>query len=436
MVSIVLIQPDSPWAIDPLASHPALGILYLSAYLKAHGFEDVEVIDLTGGVDLWHFPSRFLHADIIGITATTPHFPIAMQLRRKIAELNPDATFIIGGPHATVHPQSCVNAGFDVVVQGDGEKAMVSIAQAYCKFPQMFKDELRLWQTTRVFRDEPILDLDSLPFPDRDAIDIYRYKYVKDGVRYTSMICSRGCLWGKCAFCCQTWTKPARFRSPENCIKEMKFIRDKYGFEGIYFYDDCFNLHRPWLRKFCEQAKPLEMKWRSLIRADITRDQIREMKDAGCVEVFIGQESGSNTILKNIDKGITAEEGLKAIRHCTEENLGVRVGLIIGLPGESLETVEETREWLRQGRKINSELDFDYTICTVYPGSEIWDHPERYDIFFERQNWSKMIYKRPTGSYEGVVSTSHLSTGEILSLQRKIEEEFGSWGLILQKQKT
>lgn len=423
MVRIVLIQPDSPWAIDPLASHPALGLLYISAYLKAHGFEDVEVIDLTGGVDLWHFPSMFLSADIIGITAVTPQFPLTVNLKKSLEKDVPDATFVIGGPHATVHPESCLQAGFNYVVGGEGERALVEIARL-------------VERGEHAHVAGTILDIDKIPFPDRDAIDIYRYKYLKDGIRYTSMICSRGCLWGRCAFCCQTWPKPARFRSPKNCIEEMKLIRDKYGFEGIYFYDDCFNLYRGWLRKICKLAEPLEMKWRCLIRADITRDQVREMKAAGCVEVFIGQESGSNTILKNITKGITAEQGLDAIDICTSEGLSVRVGLIIGLPGESYETVGETRWWLKEARKINPELDFDYTICTVYPGSDIWDHPENYDITFERQDWSKMIYKRATGSYEGIVSTSDLPSEEILWLHDEISKEFGEWGIKLAEKKS
>lgn len=416
---IVLIQPDSPWAIDPLRSHPSLGILYVSAYLKAHGFKDVEVVDLTGGVKL---PS--VEADIIGISASTPQFPIAVDIRNELKKATPEAVFVIGGPHATVHPKSCLEAGFDYVVAGEGERAMLDIAKLPLNTP---------YKT--VVRNLPINDLDSLPFPDRDAIDIYRYKYIKDGVRYTSMVASRGCLWGRCAFCCQNWPKPVRYRTPENCIEEMKLLRDEYGFEGIYFYDDCFNLHRPWLREFCTLLVPqrLGIKWRCLIRADVTRTQAMEMKSAGCVEVFIGQESGSDRILKNINKGITAEQGLEAIRICTDYGLDTRVGLIIGLPGESRETVEETREWLKAARKIDPELDFDYTICTVYPGSAIWDNPERYDIAFERRNWSKMIYKRPVGNYEGVVSTSHLSAEEILSLQREIEEEFESWGLKLAK---
>jgi len=423
MVRIVLIQPDSPWAIDPLASHPALGILYLSAYLKANGFKEVEVIDLTGG----RFPSRTLSADIIGITAVTPQFDEAEHLMETLAELVPEARFVIGGPHATVHPESCLS--FDHVVVGEGEEAMLDLVRGNRpRHGSSFTSERGLHG---IWKYPPIRDLDNLPFPDRDAIDIYRYKYVKDGIRYTSMICSRGCLWGKCAFCCQTWPKPARFRSPENCVEEMKVIRDKYGFEGIYFYDDCFNLHRPWLRKFCRIAEPLEMKFRCLIRADVTRSQVLEMKNAGCVEVFIGQESGSDQILKNIDKGITARQGLEAVQICTDIGLDTRVGLIIGLPGESRKTVEETREWLKTARNINPELDFDYTICTVYPGSDIWNYPTKYDIVFERQDWSKMIYKRPVGSYEGVVSTSRLSAEEVLSLQREVEEEFESWGLKL-----
>ena len=436
MVRTVLIQPDSPWAIDPLASHPALGLLYLSAYLKENGVPNVEVIDLTGGVDFWDYAASISNADIVGFYSTTPHFPLVANLRERFFSINPDALYVIGGPHPTVHRESCIQAGFDEIVVGEGERAILLIVKGLMGRPGLetsiiIRSSQETVKHQIIHRYPPIKDLDSLPFPDRDAVDIYRYKYVKDGIRYTSMICSRGCLWGRCAFCCQTWPKPARFRSPENCVEEMKVIRDKYGFEGIYFYDDCFNIHRRWLSKLCKLMKPLEMKFRCLIRADITRKQVRELVAAGCVDVFIGQESGSDTELKTIDKGITAEQGLKAVRYCTEEGLKVRVGLIIGLPGASHKTAQETRQWLKSTRKINSELDFDYTICTVYPGSAIWNHPEKYDIAFEKRDWSKMIYKRPVGSYEGVVSTSHLSAEEILGLQREIEEEFGSWGLKL-----
>jgi len=414
-VKVSLVIPDSPWAIDPLRSFPPLGVLYISAYLKQHGVE-VEVVDLAGGCSL---PD--IEAEIVGVTAVTPQYPLALDIMRKIKAKNPDILVVGGGSHFTVAGDVALGDGWDWVVKGEGEKAMLSLAVPLIEGKGLLMDQTKI----------PIENLDSLPFPDWDAVDMSRYKYEWRGERCASLIASRGCPWGRCAFCCDTWTKPVRWRSPQNVVNEILELQRR-GYPVVYFYDDCFNLFRPWLKKFCELVKPVGEKWRCLIRSDIEKCQAELMAKAGCIEVFIGQESGSNRILNNIDKGVTAEQGLKAVQYCAEEKMHVRVGLIIGLPGESKETVDDTKRWIEAAKGIYPELDFDYTICTVYPGSPIWNHPERYDITF-CTNFSKLIYKRPVGEYEGVVSTSHLSGEKILRLQREVEEEFGSWGLKLAK---
>ena len=410
MVKVCLIIPPSPWAIDELRSFPPLGVLYISAYLKQRGVE-VEVVDLTGGRPL---PS--IDADIVGVTAVTPQYPLALEILRSVKAKNPGAFVVGGGPHFTVQPQRCAEDGWNCVVVGEGEEAMFRVAQG-----------LRAY-TVRMC---PLGSLDGLPFPDWDAVDMKRYHYEWRGMPCASMICSRGCPWGRCAFCCRTWTRPVRWRSPENVVNEVLQLQQR-GYPVVYFYDDCFNLNRPWLKRLCTLLEPVGEKWRCLIRADISREQAEMMAKAGCVEVFIGQESGSDQILRTVDKGITASQGLKAVQLCAEAGMHVRVGLIIGLPGESEKTVIETRAWLKTAKQIYPELDFDYTICTVYPGSPIWNDLSHYDIMFST-DFSKLIYKRPVGEYEGVVSTSHLTAEDILRMQREVEEEFSSWGLKLAK---
>lgn len=436
MTYVVLIVPDSPFLIDPLASFPPLGVMYLSQYLANHGHA-CTIIDLTGREWTRKDEVYMAAADVVGITSTTPQFPGAVEILKKVKKRNHYATTVIGGAHA-LHSYSCLDAGFHYVVQYDGEKPLLALTE-------MKRSPLRgLVKTGQVLQGNgdmalTLEDMDFVPYRHKSLLDRYRYK--KDGVRYTNMIASRGCAWGKCAFCVKNYCDPVRWRTADSIINEMKRLRDVYGYEGIYFFDDTFN-KMPEFKKFCDLAGHLEMKWRALIRADIKEVQAFHMKHTGCAEVFIGQESGSNRILKNIHKGITRQQGLRAIQHCHNAGLTVRIGLIIGLPGESRETVQETRTFLQEARKIDPELTFDYTYCTIYPGSPIWNNPDAYDIelHFDKK-WldftdpELFMYKRKSDSPPPPISTSSLTSEEIKELHNEVVEDFAdmSWERQLEK---
>lgn len=418
-MKVCLFSLPSPFLTNDL-NYVELGVLYISTYLKTHGVDDVHVVDLATGD-----PIPSVDADIIGVSSTTPQFPIAVEVLKQLKKSNPDALIVIGGPHATCHPDSCIDAGFNIVVEGEGEKAMLNIAHG------LYHQRLRY--ITATF----LSDINFLP--DRDAIDMSRYSYNMHGKRSTNVMTSRGCPYN-CAFCCKTWGKTTRFVHPSLVAAEVKLLRDKYGFEGVVFFDDEMNHDPQRLLELCKVLKPLGVSWRCLLRAKpLNHELLRAMRRSGCVEIQIGAESGSDTILTTIRKGTTVKDNLRAIKLIKEAGIQSKPLLMIGNPGESRETVEATRRFLREAKLIDPDLEFALMMYTPYPLSDIWEHPEAYDIQFNKEmDFSKAVYKQPDPLNPDtcLVRTSHLSSKDLLAYQKSINDEFEEWGIKLTREES
>jgi len=408
-LKVALLIPPSPFLYEPLTFVP-LGPLYLSAYLKRQG-HDVVVYDYNDyqmrmKSKKWDDVEK---ADVIGITGTTPQFKDIVHFLTHIKrrDYGKNKWFVAGGPHASCDPKSCLEAGFDSIVVGDGEYA--------------FEDVLKN-KTKHIF-SHPIENIDMLPFPDWSALNIKNYHYKIDGLESMSMITQRGCPYA-CAFCCH-WEgyRKVRFRSPNNVSEEIETLRKLYGYEAFMFWDDEFNLNRKRTLELCSELRPLEIKFRCFIRANLFDSEVGcAMKEAGCVEVGCGVESGSQQILDIIGKQTTVEENTEARKICRFLDIRFKAFTIVGLPSETEESVAETREWLRK----NEPDDFDVTINTPYPGSPQWEHSEKYDLIFDKESLRRTLYD---GSYykgpaKSLVATSKLSAERIVQLRDEIEDEF------------
>ena len=412
-MDIALIIPNAPFLADPLG-FPHLGILYISASLKQAGYKP-RVYDLTGGGKL---PK--IRADIVGITASSPLFHSAINIMDEIKSYNPDALFIIGGPHATVSPETCFEAGFDFTIVGEREyiiaDLVLAVDEGVAKHPQ-------------IITTIPINPLDKLPYPDRDGIDMSKYHYYLYGKRLTNIQTQRGCAYG-CAFCCGRdvqFYRWARQRSVENVRGEIQLLKEKYGIGALMFFDDEFNLNKKHALEMCRMLEEENIIWRCMIRSNLFDEELaKAMADAGCKEIGCGVETGSPTIKKNIDKGATIEQDFKARELCRKYDIKFKCFIIVGLPGENYNTFNETREWIRKAQPDN----YDYTILMPYHGSPIWNHPERYDIQFDKDeiiksHFDDTFYKGETPSgIISFVSTSALSREEIVRLRMELEKEF------------
>jgi radical SAM superfamily enzyme YgiQ (UPF0313 family) len=354
---------------------------------------------------------RIPEANIYGISITTPDFFEAIKIKDEIKQMNPDARVVVGGPHATLRPEECLKAGFDIVCEGDFSAA---------------KRIQWVWKTP-VIVGGMAKNIDEY-HPDREIVDLWKYEFYVCGVRATTVVFTHSCVWRKCAFCCR-YPMPfdrVRLHSVEWCEEEIAEIAEK-GFRGLQIYDDeflCF-------RKRDEQIVRLIPEygievWRCFLRADFclrNKDLVRLAVKNGLKEVLIGIESGSAKILEIIEKGTTPEMNLEAIRFLHSLDVKVKAAMIVGLPGESPETLKETWRWLEKAEPYIET--FDFTIFTPYPGSKVWRNPEKYDIKFDKKDCYKAYKGMHAKGWEPPrISTSSLSFEQIFRARDLLEKRF------------
>ena len=401
---IILVNPQSPFLINK-SVFPPLGLLTLSSYFKKHGYNNIKFIDMLKDVDY-----SYIKGNIFFIYVATPNLEFAKEAMFMLKKNNISAKFVVGGPHATLAAQDCQWA--DIIVIGEGEQASLQILKDY---PNVKK----------IYVETKIENLDDIPFPDRSILDIKEYanNYKLRGVPTTTLITSRGCSWGKCSFCCKYWTPESkiRYRSAQNIVEEIKEIQEKYDIHGFMFFDDEFVHNKRRLKEFCELVTPLNIKWRCLSRIESINNKIVPiMKDAGCIEIAVGIESADQEILDNINKHIDIDKAEKACKIIKDNDIDLKELFIIGLPGESHESLQKMDDFVER----TNPTDVDFTILSVFPGSDIHENPEKYpNLTFKKgcRGWYKGIPKH----YNTVckISTPTLTFEELIRWRDELEEK-------------
>jgi radical SAM superfamily enzyme YgiQ (UPF0313 family) len=341
---------------------PPLGLLYLATTARKAGF-DVSICDLAGiGKDLWALPE----ARYYGFVTYSTTYARTLELVGLARRANPEAIMIAGGPHASALPEE-VAEDFDHVVVGEGELAI-------CELLMGIANE-------KIISGHPVSALDKLPYLDYSLVDMDSYHRIVDGKKSFTILSSRGCPHG-CLFCnsiIMGGHKPVRFRSPSFVVGEMMGIQKRYGDVAFRFGDDIFGSRRSWLEEFSMEVKCLDnLVYRAFVRLNqCAEDGFTDLLAAsGCKHIAVGLESGSDTILSAMRKGITKRIARGGIRRAKESGLIVRVYLIVGFPGETWDTVNETIELVREVKPD----EFVVYPLIPYPGTPIYNNPECYGL--------------------------------------------------------
>ena len=410
-MKVVLINPPSPFLIDQKA-FPPLGILYIAAYLRENRIE-VEVIDLANQESHLEETLVKVRGDFIGISTTTPQYPYARRIKDIINQQNPGIPIIVGGAHPSSLPAKCLDDGFNTVIAGEGEEALLKVV----------KENLR----EKLIKISYISDIDKLPFPARDLIDFKSYGYDIEGGKATTIITSRGCPF-KCAFCSKdVWQGKVRFHSIEYVYNELKEIISKFKIKYFLFLDDSFTLSKRRLIDLCQRIAPLKVKWRCYVSVRTTdMEMLKIMREAGCVEVGVGIESGSQRILDIVNKGTTVDKNTEFVLRCKKIGLLINAFIMIGLPGETYATVQETKRWMEKARPDK----FGFNIFMPYIGTPVYNNIKDYDLKIldipEENSWVKGRQEE----YHCFVETKELSAQEILRLFKELSAyytELTSW---------
>jgi len=340
---------------------PPLGIGYLAAWVRERGV-DVKLIDApSAGLGIPEIIShtREFRPQVLGITSTTVSFPNTLCLARAMKTVFPDLKIVVGGPHVSANPASSVASKWiDVGVMGEGEVTFEKLLECFDK-DSSYEDLAGICYLNgnRVVvnpRREHIEDLDKVPFPARDLMNLNDYLPMpNDEYRLpkTAMITSRGCIFG-CIFCDKSvFGRGYRFQSTERVLAEIDELVHRYGVKDIAFVDSLFFHHESKIFDFAEKLrkKRWDVTWTCSIHVNrVERKLLELMKASGCWRIRIGIESGCQEVLDFINKKTKLEKIRRVARWSEELNLKTKAFIIVGHLIDSRKTIEESIDFVRQ----------------------------------------------------------------------------------------
>jgi anaerobic magnesium-protoporphyrin IX monomethyl ester cyclase len=406
-MNVLLLAP--PYPIEEFPS-PPLGLCYAAAGFQTAGC-NVRILDFI----VQHYSVEKLKKelddfgpDIVGTNSVTMNHNEAVSLLKAVKDHNPGIITLMGGPHISFDYEGTLknHPEIDMAVIGEGEKTIAEIVPvihnrekwstingiAYMENDHLVKTPKR----------EFISDLDTLPQPPRHLLPLS--KYLALGLPI-SIITSRGCP-NQCIFCVGSRMVGQKFRT-----RSVSLILDEIqslvamGFEQINFADDFFTVNKKRVKAICAEikARNLNFGWSIFARADsVDRDILQTMKDAGCHTVLFGIESGNQEMLDRINKHIKLDQIKQAVTLCKDVGMRVFGSFIVGLPGETSET-------LMDSHALAQELDvlYGYHFLSPFPGTTLKEKITDYDLQLLTQDWSKF------DANQAIVRTSSLSPEEI-----------------------
>jgi radical SAM superfamily enzyme YgiQ (UPF0313 family) len=414
-MNIALVFPKSIFLIDPLI-YPPLGLWYLAAQLEAKGHK-TEFFDLS--VDELPKDGDF---DQLWISATSPQ----MQEVRRIGEIVSvwkKTKTILGGACVWARPESGIGLGYTCVVEGEAD------------FPEAI-DVLTSNDLPSHYKPIPPKDLNHLLPPIRRWANRY-HAYLEDVQgnkhRTSTIFTTRGCP--RCCLFCESsrlgviWGNRVRYEPLELVTRQLDDIKDG-GFTGVMFYDDILPLNKPRTLKILDELSKRNFIWRCFLRTDIIEKQggyeyLKLMSDAGLVEVLAGVESADNQIKKNIFKGTTIEQDTQALEWCKDLGIKFKASLILGLPGETMESMNKTREWILKNKPDRADLN---TLIPL-PGTPIMEEDKGYDIYWKEETPEEYWYKARREHLDVIVGTSHLTPQQISDFHDKTIQEMKEMGI-------
>lgn len=341
MKTVTLVYPYFKPRVDTsIFRFPPLGLGYIAAYLKQQGIS-VGIVDCTF-LDQKQALKKIVDSkpQIIGIQSMYSMRNKSLELARLLRDHC--ELLVAGGALPTTQPEMFLG-DFDVAVVGEGELTMLELVNQFVNGGDLsqvkgiaYKDK----GTGQVKRTSPrglVEDLDRLPPPSRDLFDNYSYKkyyFRRFGYKTSAIMTSRGCPFA-CDFCSRpVFGDEFRSRSASKVADEIEEVIS-LGYNRIWFADDCFTLNRKRLIEVCDEIikRGLKIDWECLSRVDTLDSDIADkMKQAGCVRMFFGMESGNDSILKIMNKQVTTKQAYIATQLCKKK--GIRAGSILypGVP--------------------------------------------------------------------------------------------------------
>jgi radical SAM superfamily enzyme YgiQ (UPF0313 family) len=374
-MNVLIIYPVTPPEIFRVEFN--IGIASISACLKKAGHK-------TSLLCIWKFEEdkveekiKNFNPKLIAFSTVSDQFELTKEIV-KFIHANHKIPIIIGGTHAMVAPEECIELdGVIGVCIGEGEEAIVELAN-YIEKEEDYSKVRNFWikKDGKIIKNpqRPLIkDLDALPFPDREL-----FKGYIDTSNEIEFMGARGCPY-QCSYCINKVLQNSygiagfvRYRSVDNLIKEIKEVLSKYRSPKILFHDDTFTLNKKWLSEFAEKyPKEIRLPYIANGRVEtLNEDIIQLLKSSGCIELKIGVESGNEKIRREVLKrNMSNEQIINAFRLCRKYGILATSFNMIGIPGESEKEIKDTIELNKKIKPFRMGV----SIFRPYKGTELYN---------------------------------------------------------------
>ena len=323
--------------------------------------------------------------ELLVLFTSTPGFHVDVKIAEMMKDANPKLKVAFVGPPVTVEPEKTLNStkAIDFIVRREFDHQIVAYANG-TPLEQIPGVSYRGPDGGIINNPEgPVIEnLDELPWVTKvykRDLDVTRYNVPFLLSPYISFYTSRGCP-AMCTFCLWPQTHSGhrwRLRSSDDIVEEVKYALGAFPqVKEIFFDDDTFNYRKERTIELCKKLKPLNFTWSCTSRVTTDYDTLKAMKDAGCRLLIVGYESGDPQILKNIKKGATIDMAERFTANCKKLGLVVHGDFIVGLPGETRDSIRKTIEF---AKKLDNET-IQVSIAHPYPGTEFYDYAEKNNL--------------------------------------------------------
>jgi len=410
---------------------PPLGLAYIASFLEKNGFR-AAIVDMQVEHRPFEEVVKRLNIEpaLIGITAVTTTYNDGIEIAELCRKIFGKAKIVMGGVHPTHTPDEVLKHEFvDYVVRGEGEIPFLKLALEEKKEDILGVSYKKDGKFIHNPQAEHIQNLDLLPFPAYHLLKVERYLPSLGSYRRLpaiSMINSRGCP-GTCTYCFGAYLgKKIRSHSPRYMADEIKMLKSKYGIKEVAFYDDTFTVYKKKVIEFCNILikEKIDITWVCFARVDfIDSEMLQIMKKAGLHQILYGVESGNQEILRNIGKRTPLSRVREVINMTKETGVECRISLMLGNPGETRKTLEQTINF-------SVELDPDlamYNITTPFPGTKLYEWADKYG-YLKTKDWKKYDFAT------AVMELPTISSFEVEKYYARAHKKFyGRFGYMLKR---
>lgn len=370
---------------------PPLGIIHLAAVIRDK-YPDALIRIVDYALD-GYTPHRLaqmaklFNPDIIGLSSMTHEFHTFCNLLGDIRKTCPESLYLAGGPLATHNYKEIFeNCQVDFVIRCEGEITMMQLIEALYSGTSPYDIHGIVYKKNGELNINPdqtfIRDLDSLPFPAWDLVDLKKYSAIPNwnGVQkekiYAPVFTSRGCPY-RCSYCHNIFGKTFRFRTAGHILKELRFLYDNFGVREIHFIDDVFNLRKDRVKEICQgiidSGMRIAIAFPNGLRVDIMNEEIiRILRRAGTYKINYAIETVTPRLQAEIKKNINLDKAQQMIKFTSKIGIITFGFFMIGFPTETRREIQNTIDFA-----VNSRLDTaKFLKVTPYKGTELWDNAQ------------------------------------------------------------